>query len=170
MKGNSQIIMFKAFSLWRFAVRRSNISSHLVIPTLSCLVITYSSPTIFIQLKGATFIKFLAFPMRRIFEDHIFFKSQPLKIAINHLTCKYSAKQNDVLSSVSRLNTEIYLKLSRCCFYFQVVSRFLLWSSKYTPHCCDKVRRLFESSVHWWHCFHLRRARRLFREQRSWSK
>ena len=48
----------------------------MVIPTLSYLVITYSSPTIFIQLKkGATFIKFLAFPMRRLFENHIFFKS-----------------------------------------------------------------------------------------------
>ena len=75
MKEDPQIIIFKAFPLWRFAVRRSNMSSHQVIPTLSYLVITYSSPTIFIQLKSATFIKFLVFPMRRLFENHIFFKS-----------------------------------------------------------------------------------------------
>ena len=45
MKGECQIIIFKTFPLWRFAFRRSNMSRHLVIPT------------IFIQLKGATFIK-----------------------------------------------------------------------------------------------------------------
>ena len=32
-------------------------SSHLVIPTLLYLVITYLSPTIFIHLKGVTFIE-----------------------------------------------------------------------------------------------------------------
>ena len=46
---------------------------HLVIPTLSYLVIT--SVIITYSLKGATFIKFLEFPMRRLFENHIFFKS-----------------------------------------------------------------------------------------------
>ena len=87
MKGAFQIIIFTVFPRWGFAVWRSNMSSHLVIPTLPYLVITYSSPTIFIQLKGATFIKFLAFPMRRLFENHIFLNhwQQLLKISINHL-------------------------------------------------------------------------------------
>ena len=70
----------QSFSLWNFAVRRdhTNMSSHLFISTLSYLVITYS----FIQFKGATFIKFLALPMWRLFENHIFFKS--LKIMIKN--------------------------------------------------------------------------------------
>ena len=82
MKGDYQIIIFKAFPLWGFALRRSNMSSHLAIPTLLYLVITYSSPTIFIQLKGPTFIKFLAFSMGRLFENHIFFKSLTMIIKI----------------------------------------------------------------------------------------
>ena len=44
-----------------------------VICLVTYLLITYN----FCSIKGATFIKFLAFLMRRLFENHIFFKSLP---------------------------------------------------------------------------------------------
>ena len=49
---------------------------------------TLHSNTVFIRLKAAAFIKFLAFPMRRLFEGGVYFKIIFLKsliiITVNH--------------------------------------------------------------------------------------
>ena len=52
------------------------------------LPITFK-PTIFIRLNAASFINFLAFPMRRLFEDDVYFEITFLKslttVTVNRL-------------------------------------------------------------------------------------